>query len=133
VITALPAPSRALKLQQRAARVGFDWTDAKDIIAKIREETDELEAEISRNDKDAMEDELGDLSFVLVNLARRLDIDPEAALRRANRKFERRFRAVESRIAASGRKMDETGLEEMSALWDDIKQAEKDEKPEQVS
>lgn len=125
VSTALPAMLRALKLQNRAARVGFDWTDARDIIAKIREETGELEAEIKSGDRDSREDELGDLFFVLVNLARRLEIEPETALRRANRKFERRFRGIETRLAAQGRKLEDTSLDEMEAAWQAVKQKEK--------
>jgi len=126
VSTALPASTRALKLQNRAARVGFDWTDAKDILAKIKEETAELETEIAANTgKDTQEDELGDLFFALVNLARRLEIDPEAALRRTNRKFERRFREIEHRLAAQGRKIDDASLEEMEGLCTAIKREEK--------
>ena len=126
VSTALPAATRAVKLQNRAARVGFDWTDARDILEKIKEETAELETEINNKaGKDAVEDELGDLFFALVNLARRLEIDPETALRSTNRKFERRFREVESRLAVQGRKMAETPLEEMERLWCEIKQREK--------
>ncbi len=128
VNTALPAASRALKFQQRAATVGFDWTEAKDIIAKIREETDELEVEIlSGASKDAMEDELGDVMFILINLARHLDIEPETALRRANRKFERRFRGIEDRLAAQGRGVAEASLDEMEKLWNDVKRDEKAE------
>ena len=126
VNTALPAASRALKLQQRAARIGFDWSKAKDIIAKIREETDELETEIkSGTSKDAMEDELGDLFFALINLARHLEIDPETAIRRTNRKFERRFRTVESCIAADGRSMTDASLDEMEKIWNEVKAVEK--------
>jgi ATP diphosphatase len=125
VSTALPAATRAVKLQGRAARVGFDWTDARDILAKIKEETAELEAEIGAGAKDAMEDELGDLFFALVNLARRLEIDPETALRRTNRKFERRFREVERRLAAKGRPISQASLDEMEKIWCEIKAEEK--------
>jgi ATP diphosphatase len=113
-----------VKLQNRAARVGFDWTNARDILAKIREEMGELEAEIG-GDKDAVEDELGDLFFALVNLARRLEVDPEAALRRTNRKFERRFREVEARMAAKGQAMSSASLDEMEKIWAEIKAEEK--------
>jgi len=126
ISTALPATLRALKLQNRAARTGFDWTDARDILAKIREEIGELETEIKAGSgKDAEEDELGDLFFALVNLARRLEIDPEGALRRTNRKFERRFREIERRLALQNRKLEDSSLEEMEAIWVSIKREEK--------
>lgn len=125
VNTALPAISRALKLQQRAARVGFDWDDPAQIIGKIREETDELAAEIaSGQSAEATEDELGDLFFVLVNLARKLDIDPERAVRRANAKFERRFGYIESALTAQGRDIHDSTLEEMEKLWREAKEKE---------
>ncbi len=118
VSVALPALARALKLQQRAARVGFDWSDPKDILGKIREETEELAVEIaSGKSKEAMTDELGDLFFVLVNLARHLKIDPETALRGTNAKFEARFRFIEKSLAAQGRDARQASLEEMEALW----------------
>ena len=126
VSTALPASTRAVKLQSRAARVGFDWTDAKDILAKIHEEADELLAEIDTPDnRDAIEDELGDLFFAIVNLARRLKVDPETALRRTNAKFERRFRSVEDRLAIDGKKPVDASLDDMEALWNAIKAEEK--------
>lgn len=129
VSTALPATTRAVKLQNRAARVGFDWAEARDIIAKIKEETAELEAEIGiEKNQDAIEDEFGDLFFVLVNLARRLEVDPETALRRTNRKFERRFREIETRLAAQGRNIKEASLEEMEKIWTDVKTEEKQAK-----
>lgn len=126
VTSSLPAATHAVKLQNRAARVGFDWTDAKDILAKIREETDELEVEINaKAGKDAVEDELGDLFFALVNLARRLEVDPETALRRTNRKFERRFREIETRLAAQGRNIANASLDEMERIWVEVKNEEK--------
>jgi len=127
ISTALPATTRAVKLQKRAARVGFDWTNAKDIIAKIREEIIELETEIGAGkvDADAIEDEMGDVLFVVINLARKLDVDPETALRRTNRKFERRFRTIESRLAAEGRKITDASLEEMERIWNETKTEEK--------
>ncbi|HUY68776.1 MAG TPA: nucleoside triphosphate pyrophosphohydrolase [Alphaproteobacteria bacterium] len=130
VSSALPAAAHAVKLQNRAARVGFDWTDARDILAKIKEEIGELEHEIGRNSgKDgnqaAVEDELGDVFFALANLARRLDIDPEQALRGTNRKFERRFREIERRLKAEGRTIGQASLEEMERLWGEIKNEEK--------
>jgi len=126
VTTSLPATTRAVKLQNRAARVGFDWTDARDILAKIKEETAELEVEINANKGlDSIEDEMGDLLFALVNLARRLEVDPETALRRTNRKFERRFREIENRLASKGRDIKEASLDEMERIWIEIKQEEK--------
>jgi ATP diphosphatase len=134
VSTALPATTRAVKLQKRAARVGFDWTEARDILAKIREEIGELEAEINAHTgRDAIEDEMGDLLFAMVNLARRLEIDPETALRRTNRKFESRFRAMESRLAAQGRAMKGLPLDELEKLWVEAKNAEKAEKKKAAS
>lgn len=121
VPAALPALGRALKLTRRAATVGFDWTDPGDVLAKVAEETGELAAEAEHADQDRIEEEYGDLLFVLANLARHLRVDPEAALRRANAKFERRFREVETRLHAQGREPAEAGLAEMDALWDRIK------------
>jgi len=123
VAMGLPALSRALKLQNRAARVGFDWDDVSAVLAKVQEEAAEFaEAE---GDADAMEDEMGDLLFVLTNLARHKGIDPEAALRRTNAKFTRRFNAIEDALKAEGRTPTEATLDEMDALWTRIKQAEK--------
>jgi len=118
--------TRALALTKRAARVGFDWSDPGDVVAKIAEEAGELAAEIG-GDPDRLESEFGDLLFVMVNLARHLALDPEAALRRTNAKFERRFRAIEARLAAEGLSPAEATLAEMDALWDAIKAAERDE------
>ncbi|MDR3450156.1 MAG: nucleoside triphosphate pyrophosphohydrolase [Alphaproteobacteria bacterium] len=125
VSTALPASVRAVKLQKRAARVGFDWSEARDIVGKIREEIGELEAEMVSCDKDALEDELGDVFFAIANLARKLDIDPETALRRTNRKFERRFRGIEGRLAAQGKSIENASLAEMEDLWNALKREEK--------
>lgn len=123
---ALPAATRAVKLQKRAARVGFDWSEARDVLAKIREEIGELETEIAAEaDKDFLEDELGDVFFALTNLARKLDIDPETALRRTNQKFERRFHGIEEVLTAKGRKISDASLEEMEAIWKNIKAKEK--------
>jgi ATP diphosphatase len=125
VAVGLPALTRALKLQQRAARVGFDWTEAIRIMEKRREETAEMEAEIQRGAaKDRLLDEVGDLLFVCVNLARRLDFDPESALRHANAKFERRFRVMEALLAGRGRRPEETSLDEMEALWREAKKSD---------
>jgi ATP diphosphatase len=118
--------TRALKLTRRAASVGFDWTDPGDVLAKLDEEAAELAAEIDAGDGDRMEEEYGDLLFVLANLARHLKVDPEAAIRRANTKFERRFREIEALLAAGGRTPEQATLAEMDALWDRVKAAEKE-------
>jgi ATP diphosphatase len=126
VNTALPAMSRGLKLQQRAARVGFDWGNPTDIIAKIREETDELEAELAqgKTNADKIEDELGDLYFAMINLARHLDIDPERALRRTNGKFEHRFKHIENALRQRGQPIADASLDEMENLWQEAKKGE---------
>ncbi|MFO1106584.1 MAG: nucleoside triphosphate pyrophosphohydrolase [Amaricoccus sp.] len=118
VAAGLPALTRAIKLQNRAARVGFDWPDATAVLDKIAEETRELVA--AANPAEAAE-EYGDLMFVMANLARHLEIDPEAALRAANAKFVRRFRAIEAALAAEGRTPQDSTLAEMDALWDAAK------------
>ncbi|HFD15022.1 MAG TPA: MazG family protein, partial [Rhodospirillales bacterium] len=124
----LPALMRALKLQERAARVGFDWPEATEILDKIEEEVGELRAELaSDGDPQARRMEVGDLLFTLVNLARRLEVDPETALRLANGKFERRFRAMETAAAARGRRLEELAPEELEALWEEAKTAERDD------
>jgi ATP diphosphatase len=125
VALGLPALLRALKLQKRAARVGFDWTDVGDVLAKLTEEAGELAEAKRRADVDAIEDEMGDFLFVAVNLARHLGVDPEKALRRTNAKFTRRFAAIESALAAVGRRPDDATLEEMDALWDAAKREER--------
>jgi ATP diphosphatase len=119
---ALPALTRAVKLQRRAARVGFDWSAAAPIYDKITEEIDELKAE--SGDPTRSEDELGDVLFAVVNLARWLQIDPEQALRRACRKFERRFRQIEARLAARGIEPAAAGLEALEAEWQAVKAKE---------
>jgi ATP diphosphatase len=120
----LPALMRALRLQQKASRVGFDWNDPKAVLAKIREEADEIEAALATLDRKAAADEVGDLMFALVNLARHLDIDPDAALRGTNAKFERRFAAIEAALARRGKTPSEATLAEMDALWNEAKEAE---------
>jgi ATP diphosphatase len=117
--------TRAVALTRRAARVGFDWTDPADVLAKLTEEAAELTAEIEGADRDRIEEEYGDLLFVLANLARHLKVDPEAALRRANAKFDRRFRTIEAALAAEGRRPEQATLAEMDALWEQAKDAEK--------
>ena len=128
VPSGLPALMRAAKLTARAARVGFDWTDPADVLAKVEEESRELVAEREAGaDRDAVEEEYGDLMFVMANLARHLHLEPESALRRANAKFARRFAAVEARLAARGRRPEEATLDEMDALWDAVKAEERRE------
>ncbi|MGG5808455.1 nucleoside triphosphate pyrophosphohydrolase [Falsiroseomonas sp. CW058] len=120
----LPALTRANKLARRAARVGFDWPDAGAVLDKLEEEAAELRAELPGQDKARQADELGDLLFVVVNLARKLDLDPEACLRAANTKFERRFGAVEAALAAEGRAPGDATLGEMEAAWQAAKAGE---------
>ena len=127
---ALPALTRAHKLTARAARVGFDWPDASAVLDKLDEEVAELRAELPKGDGAAadparLEDELGDLLFVLANLARKLDLDPERCLRAANAKFARRFGAIEAALATQGRTPGEASLDEMEALWVTAKKAER--------
>jgi ATP diphosphatase len=124
VPVAIPATMRALKLQQKAATVGFDWNDPRAVLAKLKEEIAEIEAEIDAADAERLEDEVGDLMFAVVNLARHLKVDPDQSLRRTNAKFTRRFGAIETALAAEGRKPAEASLDEMEALW---QQAKKDE------
>lgn len=128
VLDGIPATlsglTRATALTKRAARVGFDWSDPGDVLAKLAEESAELVAETERGNRDAIEEEFGDLLFVMANLARHLDVDPEAALRRANAKFDRRFRAIEAAFRAEGRTPEDATLAEMDALWNAAKDAE---------
>lgn len=125
VPAALPALSRAAKLQKRAATVGFDWPAALPVLDKVREELDEVLQAMADGDADALEDEVGDLLFAAVNLARHLKQDPEHALRRANRKFERRFRFIEQALRDSGRPIEDCDLDELDALWGEAKRQEK--------
>lgn len=126
VSVALPGLTRAVKLQKRAARVGFDWPDLEPVIAKIKEELAEVEEVLSEGrDQDRLEDELGDLFFCLGNLARHLKVDPETAIRRTNAKFERRFRSIELALEAEGSSPAEAGLKRMDELWNQAKQAER--------
>ncbi|RCL20435.1 nucleoside triphosphate pyrophosphohydrolase [Pseudomonas sp. AFG_SD02_1510_Pfu_092] len=125
VPAALPALSRAAKLQKRAATVGFDWPAALPVLDKVREELDEVLQAMADGDADALEDEVGDLLFATVNLARHLKQDPEHALRRANRKFERRFRFIEQALRDSGRPIEACNLDELDALWGEAKRQEK--------
>lgn len=125
---ALPALARAVKLQARAARVGFDWPSTAEVIDKLNEEMLELSEELAKGgEHDRIEDELGDLLFVYANLARHLKVDPEAALRRANAKFRRRFSRIEEKLAARGSTPEQSTLEEMDVLWNEAKREERGE------
>ncbi len=125
VPVALPALTRALKLQDKAGRVGFDWNDPRAVLAKIREEADEIEAELAGANNSKIGAEVGDLLFAVVNLARHLGADPEDVLRQTNLKFERRFGSIERALAARGKTPKDVTLAEMDALWDEAKAAEK--------
>ena len=124
VPVALPALSRALKLQGKASKVGFDWNDPRAVLRKIREEADEIEAELVRAETPKAASEVGDLLFAVVNLARHLQADPETVLRQTNLKFERRFAAIERALAARGKAPQDASLTEMDALWNEAKEAE---------
>ncbi|MEE9547268.1 MAG: nucleoside triphosphate pyrophosphohydrolase [Hyphomicrobium sp.] len=131
VPTALPALTRAIKLQSKAAKVGFDWPSLSPVLAKLKEELAELEDAIAKSaagsetSARAIDEEFGDLLFVVANLARHLKLDPEASLRAANQKFVRRFRYIEERLAADGRTPSDSDLAEMDALWNDAKAKER--------
>lgn len=121
----LPALTRAWKLQARASTVGFDWNDARLVLDKVREETLEIEEALASGDKAAIREEIGDLLFVIANLARHVDADPEGCLAAANAKFERRFKGIEAALEAEGRTAKDASLNEMEALWQAVKKAEK--------
>ena len=125
VALGLPALMRAEKLQKRAARVGFDWGETGAVLDKIVEEAREAAEAAETGDPDGIEDEIGDLLFVVVNLARHLKVDPEVALRRTNAKFTRRFRYIEAALEKEGRSPQDATLEEMDALWEAAKAAER--------
>jgi nucleoside triphosphate diphosphatase len=125
VPSAMPALSRATKLQERAGKVGFDWNDVRAVLAKLGEEIAEVEAEIANGSAQTLSGEVGDLLFTAVNLARHLKVDPEAALRGANAKFERRFAHIESRLAEDGRTPESASLDEMESLWAEAKAIER--------
>jgi nucleoside triphosphate diphosphatase len=131
VLVALPALTRAVKLQSRAARVGFDWPSLAPVLAKIEEEIAELKSAIADEKREAgapaskkVTEEFGDLLFVMANVARHLGVDPEGALRDANAKFVRRFRSIEAALRAEGRTPEDATLEEMDQLWDEAKASE---------
>jgi ATP diphosphatase len=134
VATALPAATRAVKLQARAAQAGFDWPDVSSVLKKVEEEIIELCQAIDGNSSgDTAFEELGDVWFALTNVARRLSIDPETALRHANAKFERRFRRVEALLREAGKSVWQSNLAEMDALWDQVKREERDSRGVQSS
>ena len=124
VPVALPALTRAAKLTARAARVGFDWPDAAAVLDKLAEETAELRAELPAADPARLQDELGDMLFVVANLARKLGVNPETCLQAANAKFTRRFEAVEALLATQGLTPPDAGLEAMEAAWQQVKRQE---------
>jgi len=121
----LPALTRAQKLTARAARVGFDWPDAEAVLVKLDEEVAELRAELPGNDQERLKDEVGDLLFVLANLARKLGLDPETCLRHANHKFAQRFNAMEHAVEAEGKSIRQLTLEEMEERWQAVKAAQR--------
>ncbi|ACA20227.1 MazG family protein [Methylobacterium sp. 4-46] len=121
---ALPALTRAEKISAKAAAVGFDWPDAAEVVDKVREETEEVAEALAAGDGEALAEEIGDLLFSVANLARHAGIDPEEALRRANRKFRRRFEAMEARLRARGQDLPEAGLAAMEEAWAAVKREE---------
>ncbi len=127
---ALPALTRAIKLQSKAGSVGFDWNDARQVLAKIREETDEIETALDAGDAAGVHAEIGDLLFAVANLARHAGSDPESALRKTNGKFERRFGFIETELARQGKPLGSVSLAEMDALWDAAKRQENEQENE---
>ncbi|GJD63558.1 nucleoside triphosphate pyrophosphohydrolase [Methylobacterium frigidaeris] len=121
---ALPALARAERISRKAASVGFDWPDAAEVIAKVREETDEVAQALAGEGPEAVAEEIGDLLFSVANLARHAGVDPEEALRRANLKFQRRFAAMETEVTKDGRSLPEAGLAAMEAAWVAVKRRE---------
>ncbi len=121
----LPALTRAEKLQKRAARVGFDWNEPKAVLEKLAEEAAELVEARESHSPEQMEEEMGDLLFVMANLARHMKVDPEQALRRSNEKFERRFREIENKLEASGKSVKTATLDEMDAIWNEVRARDK--------
>ncbi len=128
VALGLPALMRAVKLQKRAARVGFDWPQTTQVLDKLVEEAHELVEARDRLSRDEVEAEMGDLLFVMANLARHMGVDPEVALRRSNDKFTRRFNVIEDRLASDGRHPKDSNLEEMDAIWNEVRLADKNTK-----
>lgn len=120
-----PALLEALKLTKKAAKIKFDWENTEQIFDKLTEEVEELKAEIEDGKSEKIEEEIGDLLFVIVNLARKLDVEPETALKKTNRKFRRRFKHIEGELKARGKTLEESDLNEMDALWNESKQKAK--------
>jgi MazG family protein len=118
---AFPALIEANKLTRKAAKVGFDWENAEQIFDKFDEEINELKDAVSKNENKNIEEEIGDLLFVVVNLARKLDVEPETALKKTNRKFRQRFKFIETELNGNGKSLEESNLEEMDALWNETK------------
>jgi ATP diphosphatase len=128
---ALPGLMAAVKLQRKASKVGFDWNDPYAVLAKMREELDEVEETLATDDVGRQKEEIGDLLFAIANLARHLDVEPESALRSANEKFRRRFAYIEANIARTGHTMESADLDTMEALWVEAKNAAKpDSRPD---
>ncbi|HSP34280.1 MAG TPA: MazG family protein, partial [Thermoanaerobaculia bacterium] len=125
VPAALPALLKASRLTEKASRVGFDWRRTDDVFDKLDEELDELREAVKSGDATHIEDEMGDLLFTIANIARKTNVNPEEALQSTNRKFMRRFAAMEAEVRARGRNLDQLTLEEMDALWDKAKAAER--------
>jgi tetrapyrrole methylase family protein/MazG family protein len=119
----LPALLKAARLTEKASRVGFDWEEVSDIFTKIDEEVAELREAVATNDRHHVEEEVGDLLFTLANIARRMEINPEEALQRTNRKFKERFEHIEKALQEQGKSFEETTLAEMDALWDEAKRS----------
>ena len=119
--TALPALMRAQKAQKKAARVNFDWSELRDVIAKVEEELREAKAAVASHDQNAIEEEIGDLLFAVVNLARKCKLDAESALQKSTDKFVTRFNRLEEELRAEGKRLGEVGLEELDAIWNRVK------------
>ena len=120
-----PALLEGLKITKKAAKVGFDWENTEQIFDKLTEEIDELKTEIRNNNSENIEEEIGDLLFVVVNLARKLDVEPETALKKTNRKFRARFKHIETELKNQGKSLEQSSLEEMDGLWNESKQKAK--------
>ncbi|MGI8470073.1 MAG: nucleoside triphosphate pyrophosphohydrolase [Pyrinomonadaceae bacterium] len=125
-----PALLEGLKLSKKAAKAGFDWEDVGQVFDKLNEELDELNSAISNDEQEKIEEEIGDLLFVITNLARKLDVEPETALKKTNRKFRMRFKFIEQELKKRGRSLAESNLEEMDALWNEAKKAKKEKPPD---
>ncbi len=124
VSKAMPALLEASKLSVKASKVGFDWPEIGGLFDKLQEEVLELRDEVTRNDRDRIEEEVGDLFFVVVNLARKLSVDPESALKKTNRKFRRRFGWMEEQVRSSGQILGEVGIDQLESLWQAAKESE---------